>query len=271
MLRRRSSRLWKWDKDGQTPLSTAVLAACKGLDDMFDMSKNAISMDDETTVRQLVRDGADLEQVVAGCLKNKYIGRLSMYDTPLLVAVRRQNLSMVRLLVELGAKPGAVGRGGKTPLILATRLWQLEIMEYLLQECVVDVNYVDPRGFTALHHACETANSDDPRVVELLLRYGYGANINVRCQSGKLPIECLPYGPNTPIRHRMDTIANIIRAEEIRLRDHGFKRDRNTIPGTEEYEAAKRPRVEHEAAAPDESDDDDDDDDDDEYDDYDKN
>ena len=42
-----------------------------------------------------------------------------------------------------------------------------------------------------------------------------------------------------------------------------FKRDRSTIEGTEEHEAAKRPRVEEEAKqeeAVDESDDDDDDD-----------
>jgi len=61
-------------------------------------------------------------------------------------------------------------------------------------------------------------------------------------------------------------IADAIRAEEIRRRDHGFKRDRSTIEGTEEHEAAKRPRVEEEPAAAaeavDESDDDDDDDDD---------
>jgi hypothetical protein len=59
--------------------------------------------------------------------------------------------------------------------------------------------------------------------------------------------------------------ADALRAEEIRRRDHGFKRDRSTIEGTEEHEAAKRPRVEEAvvAKAVDESDDDDDDDDDD--------
>jgi len=65
-------------------------------------------------------------------------------------------------------------------------------------------------------------------------------------------------------------IADAIRAEEIRRRDHGFKRDRSTIEGTEEHEAAKRPRVEEEAAAKQEEEsegDDDDDDDEDEDDD----
>ena len=55
--------------------------------------------------------------------------------------------------------------------------------------------------------------------------------------------------------------ADALRAEEIRRRDHGFKRDPSTIEGTE---AAKRPRVEEpqKSEALDESDDDDDDDDD---------
>jgi len=68
-------------------------------------------------------------------------------------------------------------------------------------------------------------------------------------------------------------IADAIRAEELRRRDHGFKRDRSTIEGTEEHAASKRPRAEREAeeaaaaAAVDESDDDDDDDDEDDDDD----
>ena len=64
--------------------------------------------------------------------------------------------------------------------------------------------------------------------------------------------------------------ADAVRDEEHRRRNHGFKRDRSTIEGTEEFAAAKRPRAEREAeeaaaaaaaAAPDESDDDDDDED----------
>ena len=70
---------------------------------------------------------------------------------------------------------------------------------------------------------------------------------------------------DTATRRGNHAFADAIRVEEIRRRDHGFKRDRSTIPGTEEYEAAKRPRVEAQEGADlvDESDDDDDDDDDD--------
>jgi len=98
-------------------------------------------------------------------------------------------------------------------------------------------------------------------VAQLLLRWG--APLDVRNMYHELPAD-------TAIREGYPAIANLIRAEEIRRRDHGFKRDRSTIAGTEEHEASKRPREEREAeeaaaaaaaALPDESDDDDDEDD----------
>jgi len=78
-------------------------------------------------------------------------------------------------------------------------------------------------------------------------------------------------GPAVVVRRRIDPSCTICR--KIRRRDHGFKRDRSTIEGTEEHAASKRPRAEREAeeaaaalaaAAADESDDDDDDEEDDE-------
>jgi len=109
---------------------------------------------------------------------------------------------------------------------------------------------------TALHYA---AHRGDIHVAQLLFRYG--AKLDIMDNHGRTPADlATEYG-----HHH---IADAIRAEEIRRRDHGFKRDRSTIPGTEEHEAAKRPRAEREAAeaaaaaAADESDDDDDDEDD---------
>ena len=59
-----------------------------------------------------------------------------------------------------------------------------------------------------------------------------------------------PFGPHPDI---IDTIE----AEEIRRRDHGFKRDRSTIPCTERREAATRPWVDESKEEEGEGDDDD--------------
>ena len=126
----------------------------------------------------------------------------------------------------------------------------------------VDVDCTDGAGWTGLHYAARRGHL---HVAQLLFRYG--ATLDIKDNRGQTPAE-------VAIANGHHQIADAIRAEEIRRRDHGFKRDRSTIEGTEEHEAAKRPRAEREAAeaaeaaanaaAADESDDDDDDDDDEE-------
>jgi len=126
-----------------------------------------------------------------------------------------------------------------------------DVAEYLLdQGC--DRDFADNAGWTALHCAAEGGYLD---VAQVLFRYG--AKLDARSNAGETPAD-------VAIRRGHHAFADAVRAEEIRRRDHGFKRDRSTIEGTEEHEAAKRPRVEEEAKQEevDESDDDDDDDDD---------
>jgi len=123
------------------------------------------------------------------------------------------------------------------------------VAEYLLdQGC--DINHADDEGMTALHLA---AWYNHLHVAQLLFRYG--VKLDARDNDGRTAADLAT-------EEGYDDIADAIRAEELRRRDHGFKRDRSTIEGTEEHEAAKRPRVEAvEKEAVDESDDDDDDDD----------
>jgi len=128
----------------------------------------------------------------------------------------------------------------------------VDVAEYLLDKGC-DRDLTDNDGWTALHWA---AAYNHLYVAQVLFRYG--AKLDARTNRGETPAD-------VATRRGHHHIADAIRAEEIRRRDHGFKRDRSTIAGTEEHEAAKRPRVEEPAAAAeevDESDDDDDDDDD---------
>ena len=177
-------------------------------------------------------------------------------DNPLAMAAVYGHFEVVRYLVEQGVDADADYRAFE----LACAGGHADIAEYLLDVRHVDVDRADYFGRTGLHDA---ARNGHLHVAQLLFRYG--AKLDLKDIDGRTPADIA-----TANGHH--DIADAIRAEEIRRRDHGFKRDRSTIEGTEEHEAAKRPRAEREAAAAaaaeaaaaaDESDDDDDDDDDD--------
>jgi len=195
--------------------------------------------------RYLVERGADKEA-------------LTLYgDTSLHITAQKGHVGVMRVLIEHGANKDAAGDMGFTPLIWGSIRGYVAIVECLLEHgCNIDHAGAD--GYTALH---EAALHNKLEIVQLLLRFG--ARLDVRDIYGQTPADVA-----TECGHH--DIADAIRAEEIRRRDHGFKRDRSTIVGTEEYEASRRPLAERKAAeaaaaaaaaAVDESDDDDDDDD----------
>jgi len=174
---------------------------------------------------------------------------------PIYLAVSCNEFNMMKYFVELGYDKDVGTSDGWTPLMEACAYNLGDIAEYLLdQGCNADLTDID--GTTALHMAAAGSSLE---VAQLLFRYG--AKLDIRDNNGETPADIATRLGN-------HAFADALRAEEIRRRDHGFKRDPSTIEGTEEHEAAKRPRVEQEPAAAevgakDESDDDDDDDEDD--------
>ena len=206
----------------------------------------AAEMGHAAVARYLVERGADKEAIADG-------------RTALIVAAEEGHIEVARILIEHGANKDAADRANQTALIYASCGGHVAVVEYLLEQgCNMDcVDNVD--GWTALHSAAYAGHFE---VAQVLLRFG--AKIDVRDNRGRTPADLAT-------RQGHHDIANAIRAEEIRRRDHGFKRNRSTIEGTEEHAASKRPRAEREAeeaaaaaaaAALDESDDDDDEDDD---------
>jgi ankyrin repeat protein len=191
-------------------------------------------------------DSAALKLIELGADVNK-AGDNGM--TPLICAATNNHGRVAELLVQKGAAKDKASRGGTTPLMAACCHGHMAVATILLDNgCNGDL--VDNRGRTALHWA---AARGDVEVAQVLFRHG--VKLDVRDNHGRTPADLA-----TELGHH--AVTDALRAEEIRRRDHGFKRDPSTIEGTEEHEAAKRPRVEEEAES--EGDDDDDDDDDDE-------
>lgn len=95
---------------------------------------------------------------------------------PLHYAICRRHVSTVKLLLERGASASNVG-GGVSALHIATR-WEVEeIIEYLLDNNLVDINLQARTGATALHIAYVGGRYD--LVNDYLDR---GADINLKCR-----------------------------------------------------------------------------------------
>jgi len=149
-------------------------------------------------------------------------------------AIKTGNLSRVKALVTAGAdvkaRHGDMGRIIWGPLHYSAKYGQVATMEYLLEQGC-DKEEIDSDGYSPLHLAAIRGRL---QAVVLLMRWG--AKIEAKTNLGELPLDLASANGH-------HAVANAIRAEVIRRRDRGSKRDRSTIEDTEEHEASKRPRV----------------------------
>ena len=116
---------------------------------------------------------------------------------------------MVQYLLEQGADKDKVMNEGASPLWMAAQEGHLAVIQCLLEHGA-DVNKTRTNGMTPLHAAALNGHAE---VLTCLMNWG--ASLTARDDDiGKLPIDD---AANEEIRQ-------LIRDEEIRRRDHGFRR-----------------------------------------------
>ena len=114
-------------------------------------------------VRQLVSRGADVNAIFPGD------------GSPLIVAARNGDLTMVDALLALGAKVNQPVQGDGNPLIAAAGTGQAAVVEHLIARGAL-VNLIAPNDETALIAA---VRGDHTKVVEVLVTHGADVNLGV--------------------------------------------------------------------------------------------
>jgi ankyrin repeat protein len=139
---------------------------------------DAVRDRDQATVRLLL-DGGLVDGGANLSAKN------TEGQTPLHLAVKNDDVSMVQLLLERGADPNATAANGHKPLYDAAESGYLNIAGLLLEfSANVEAFNIDQQR-TALHQAVENGHTS---VAKILLRDG--ADIDARSPSGLTPLFC---------------------------------------------------------------------------------
>ncbi len=181
-------------------------------------------------VRTLAAAGADLNARLEN--GKSELGRFTYTgSTPFLLAAQAADVTLVKLLVELGANPNITNADGTSPLLAASGVGALgdgdesagteeetiATIEYLLT-LGADVNAVDNNGETAMHGA---AYQSLPRLVGFL--DSHGANIEVwnhENRAGWTPLVIAEGHRPGNFRPAPDTIAaiqNVMRSANVKI------------------------------------------------------
>ncbi|KAJ8668818.1 hypothetical protein QAD02_000077 [Eretmocerus hayati] len=103
-------------------------------------------------------------------------GLISQVQTCLHLAIIREDVSAVRLLLSAGASPNVVDDAGDTPLLLAIRSGKIELVQLLI-DAKANIDYINPKSSkwhprSTLHDAVDAGHD----ILKLLLEHGADPN-----------------------------------------------------------------------------------------------
>lgn len=104
--------------------------------------------------------------------------------TPILDLVRTGSIEMIKLFLDYNADVHIETYRGESPLFIATRRKDVEILQLLVDKGAVINKIFTEKGLTPLHLACELANN---KVIKCLLKNG--ADINAFDSKGYTPLQ----------------------------------------------------------------------------------
>ncbi len=175
--------------EGQTPLHLAVQAGKESLvRQLLKLGANVNAVDKEGNTPLHLAIAAHSEELMLlliehGADISKSASELTM---PLLNCALKKTAGVpaVRILLDYGADPNAVGREEYTPspLLWATSIHDVESLKLLL-EAGANPDYANEKGTTALHISCMNSRED---AIEVLL--AAGANPNIKDTAGRTPL-----------------------------------------------------------------------------------
>ena len=129
--------------------------------------------------------------------------------SPVFVAAQQGHLPVVQYLLEQGADKDKAMNNGTTPHYMTAQNGHLAVVQCLLEQGA-DVNKATNNGVTPLHIAAHCGHSE---IRTCLMNWGAFLTAKVTA-TGRLPIDVAAN----------EAIKRLIRDEEIRRSDHGFRR-----------------------------------------------
>ncbi|ORY16673.1 ankyrin, partial [Neocallimastix californiae] len=156
----------------------------KLLENYFDLI-SACKNENEKAIKRLVKEGTNANA-------ENEIG-----DTPLSISCEKGNLSIIKYLIENGAETDKCNSTGNSPLNLLCKIESeksLKIINYLIKNAKVDINFKDKNGNTPLLMASYFRNN------EIILKLiENGADPNIQNNFGNTPLIVSYYFKNEKI------------------------------------------------------------------------